>query len=66
LGPANAPLAEAKKVWLTNCKNQSDETRAKVQASTDLQKTVQELGAADFNSQLMRLQKKSAETQPKQ
>lgn len=37
-----------------------------MQASTDLQKTVQELGAADLTSQLMRLQKKSAETQQKQ
>ena len=63
---ASSDMTEAKKVWLTNCKNQSDETRAKVQASTNLQKTVQELGAADLTSLLMRLQKKSAETQSKQ
>lgn len=43
---------KAKAVWLTNCKNQTDETRAKVEASTDLQKTVLELGAANLNSQL--------------
>jgi hypothetical protein len=63
---ASSDVTKAKKVWLTTCKNQSDETRTKVQASTDLQKTVQELGAADLTSQLMRLQKKSAETQRKQ
>jgi hypothetical protein len=63
---ASSDVTKAKEVWLTNCKNQSDETSTKVQASTDLQKTVQELGAADLTSQLMRLQKKSAETQQKQ
>jgi hypothetical protein len=59
---ASSDAAKAKAVWLTNCKSQSDETRAKVLASADLQKTVQELGAADMTSQLMRLQKKG-ETQ---
>lgn len=63
---AASDVIKAKEVWLTNCKNQSGETRTKMQASTDLQKTVQELGAADLTSQLMRLQKKSAETQQKQ
>ncbi len=63
---ASSDVTMAKKVWLTICKNQSDETRIKVQASTDLQKTLQELGAADLTSQLMRLQKKSAETRQKQ
>jgi hypothetical protein len=63
---ASSDMAKAKKVWLTNCMNQSAETRTKVEASSDLQKTVQELGAADLTSLLMRLQKKSAETQPKQ
>lgn len=63
---ASSDVTKAKKIWLTTCKNQSDETRTKVQASTDLQGTVQELGAADLTSLLMRLQKKSAETQRKQ
>ena len=63
---ASSDVTKAKEVWLTTCKNQSDETRTKVQTSTDLQKTVQELGAADLTSLLMRLQKKSAETQRKQ
>ncbi|WP_246185895.1 hypothetical protein [Pandoraea iniqua] len=43
-------LAKAKDVWLTNCKNQSEEVKAEVQASTDLQKTVQSLGAAALTS----------------
>jgi hypothetical protein len=63
---ASSDAAKAKEVWLTTCKNQSDDTRTKVQASSDLQKTVQELWAADLTSQLMRLQKKSTETQQKQ
>jgi hypothetical protein len=63
---ASSDMTKAKKIWLTNCKNQSAETRSKVEATTDLQKTVQELGAADLTSLLMRLQKKSAEAQPKQ
>jgi hypothetical protein len=58
---ASSDMSKAKTVWLTICKNQSDETRTKVQASTDLQKTVQELGAADLTSQVMRLQKKATE-----
>jgi hypothetical protein len=62
---ASSDSSKAKEFWLTNCKNQSDDTRAKVQASHDLQKTVQELGAANLTSQLMRLQKKSAETPQK-
>jgi hypothetical protein len=63
---ASPDVTKAKMLWLSTCKNQSDETRTKVQASTDFQKTVQELGAADLTSQLMRLQKKSAESQRKQ
>lgn len=57
----SSDMIKAKEVWLTNCKNQSDEAKTRVQASTDLQKTVQELGAADFSSQLIKLQKKAAE-----
>lgn len=60
---ATPDMAKAKTLWLTTCKNPSDETRAKVQASPDLQKTLQELGAADLTSQLMRLQKKAADPQ---
>ena len=61
---AQSDPPKAKAVWLTNCKNQSDETRARVEASSDLQKTVQELAAANLTSQLMQLQKK-AEAQKK-
>jgi len=50
---ASIELAKGKQVWLTNCKTQSEEAKAKVQASTDLQKTLQELGAADLNVRLM-------------
>jgi hypothetical protein len=63
---ASSNMAKAKEIWLTNCKNQSDEAKTKVQASTDLQKTVQELGATDLASQLIKLQKKAAEAQEKQ
>jgi hypothetical protein len=63
---ATSDMAKAKEVWLTNCKNQSVEAKTKVQASTDLQKTVQELGAADLAAQLLMLQKmKDAEAQRK-
>lgn len=58
---AFSDMTKAKEFWLKNCKNESDETKAKVQASTDLQKTVQELGAADLAAQLIKLQKKAAE-----
>jgi hypothetical protein len=60
---ASSAMAKAKEVWLTNCKNQSDEAKTKVQASTDLQKTVQELGAADLTVQLIKLRQKAAEAQ---
>ena len=60
---ASSDMTKAKNFWLTNCKGQSEEARTRVQASTDLQKTVQERGAADLTSQLMRLQKKAAESQ---
>jgi hypothetical protein len=60
---AATDMAKAKEVWLTNCKNQSEETKAKVRASADLQKTVQELVAADLAAQLVKLQKKAAEAQ---
>lgn len=60
---AFSDIAKAKEVWLTNCKSESDEAKSKVQASTDLQKTVQDLGAADLATQLGKLQKKAAELQ---
>ena len=56
---------KAKEFWLTVCKAQSPEDRAKVQASTNLQKTVQELGAADLTAKVLELQKKAAEAQKK-
>lgn len=62
---ASSDMAKAREVWLTNCKNQSDEARTMVQASADLQKTVQELGAADLTVQLTKLQKKAAGAQKK-
>ncbi|WP_338117830.1 hypothetical protein, partial [Paraburkholderia silviterrae] len=63
---ASPDLAKAKEVWLANCKHQSDEAKTRVQASDDLQKTVQELGANDLTSLLRKLQKKTAEPQTKQ
>jgi hypothetical protein len=60
---ATPDMAKAKEVWLANCKNQSDEAKAKVRASTDLQKTVQELGAADLTTRIMKLRKKAAGVQ---
>lgn len=62
---ASADLAKAKEVWLTNCKSQSDEAKAKVSASTDLQKTVQELGAQALAAQLVKLQQRAAQAQKK-
>ncbi len=49
----------AKEIWLTNCKDASDDTRAKVQVSNDLQKTLQELGAVALTVQLTKLQTKA-------
>jgi hypothetical protein len=62
---ATSDSPKAKELWLTICKNQSSETRTKVQASADLQKTVQEVGAADLTAQILKLQKKAAEAQKK-
>ncbi|PWT85906.1 MAG: hypothetical protein C5B58_02325 [Acidobacteria bacterium] len=62
---AASEMAKAKEVWLTNCKNQSPETKSKVQASSDLQKTVQELGAVDVTARMTKFQKKAAEGQGK-
>ncbi|CAM2164325.1 Ankyrin repeat domain-containing protein [Paraburkholderia sacchari] len=63
---ASSDLAKAKEVWLTNCKGQSEEAKAEVQASTDLQKTVQGLGTAELTSLMTKLRKKAAEAQTKQ
>jgi len=60
---ASPDLNKAKKVWLTICKSQSAEGQAKVQSSTDLQKTVQELGAFDLATQLIKLQKQAKESE---
>jgi hypothetical protein len=62
---ATSDPPKAKEVWLTICKNQSPDTRSKVQASTDLQKTVQEVGAAELTAKILELQKKAAEAQKK-
>jgi hypothetical protein len=58
-------MAKAKEVWLTACKNESAEAKSKVQASADLQKTAQELGAAYLTALLSQAQKKAAEAQKK-
>jgi hypothetical protein len=63
---ASSDMAKAKEVWLANCKNQTEETKTKVQASTDVQQTVQELGAADLTSLMLKLRKKAADAQRKQ
>ncbi|MRW85696.1 hypothetical protein GJ698_16575 [Pseudoduganella sp. FT26W] len=56
---ATHDMAQAKTVWLTACTGQSVATKAKVQTSTDLQKTVQEIGAADLNTQVTKLMQKA-------
>ncbi|CAB3742630.1 hypothetical protein [Paraburkholderia rhynchosiae] len=63
---ASSDMATAKEVWLANCKNQTEETKTKVQASTEVQKTVQELGAADLTSLMIKLRKTAAQAQQKQ
>jgi len=62
---ASADLAKAKDVWLTNCLSQSDQAKAKVRASTDLQKTVQEMGAETLAAKLVELQQRAAQAQKK-
>ncbi|WP_233867665.1 hypothetical protein [Paraburkholderia adhaesiva] len=62
---ASSDMAKAKEVWLTNCKNQSEDAKTKVQASTDLQKTVQELGADELTTLMTELRKKAADVQKK-
>jgi len=63
---AHPDMAKAKEIWLTNCKDQSDEAKVKVQAGADLQKTVQELGAADLAAQVVKLRQKAEEAKKKQ
>jgi hypothetical protein len=55
---ASPTTVKAKDVWSTVCKNQSVEGKARVQSSTDLQKTVQELGLSALTVQLQKMQKK--------
>jgi len=57
---ARVDLAKAKDIWLNNCTGQSADAASRVRASTDLLKTVQELGAADFVVQMQKLQAKAA------
>lgn len=52
-------MAKAKEVWLTNCTKAPPEARTSVAAATDLQKTVQSLGAADLTALLVKLQNKA-------
>ena len=59
-------MAKAKEVWLASCKNETEETETQVRASTDVQRTVQELGAENLTSLLIMLQKNAAEARKKQ
>lgn len=58
---AHADMARAKDVWLANCKNRSPAIDAEIRGATDLQKTVQALGATTLTEQLQQMQKKAAE-----
>ncbi|NIA53574.1 hypothetical protein HAV22_07900 [Massilia sp. TW-1] len=58
---AHADMAKAKDVWLANCKNRSPAIESGIRGATDLQKTVQALGATTLTEQLQRMQKKAAE-----
>lgn len=60
---AVADLAAAKALWLSSCQNGSAGAKAKVQASSDLQMTLQELGAADLIDQAVKMRNKAAEAQ---
>lgn len=53
---ARADMGKAKEFWLTRCAAQSAEVRSKVQASSDLQATVQSLGAATLAAQMRKAQ----------
>jgi hypothetical protein len=55
---AVADVGKAKEVWMNVCKNQSAAVRDRVRISSDLQKTVQEVGMVEFAEQLRNLQKK--------
>ncbi|MBI3381403.1 MAG: hypothetical protein HY019_05280 [Aquabacterium sp.] len=62
---AVSDLAAAKELWLSNCTNGSEDAKAKVRASSDLQMTLQGLGAADLVGQAIKMRKKAAEAQRK-
>lgn len=49
---------KAKEVWATVCKNQPAEGKSKVQASSDIQATIQELGAAALVAHLQEMHKR--------
>lgn len=49
---ARADMGKAKEFWLTRCTAQSAEARSEVQSSSDLQVTVQSLGAATLAAQM--------------
>lgn len=54
---ARFSMEQAKDVWLSKCKHQSAEGRANVQSSTDIQETVQGLGAFDLAIFILKTQK---------
>jgi hypothetical protein len=62
---ARADMANAKAVWLANCKNKSPAVDSEIRGATDLQKTVQALGATALTEQLQQMQKKAAEARKK-
>ncbi|MGF6440153.1 hypothetical protein [Paraburkholderia youngii] len=63
---ASPDVVKAKKFWLTHCKSQSEEGKAKVRASDDLQTTVQELGLNALTSELSKRQKDDDEYRQRQ
>jgi hypothetical protein len=63
---AHPDITKAKEIWLTNCKGQSNEEKLKVRASADLQKTIQELGAANLSAQLIKLRQRALDAKKKQ
>lgn len=57
---ARLDTAQAKAAWTVICKNQLESTRAQIAASTDLQRTTQQLGTTELNKKLIELQEKAA------
>jgi hypothetical protein len=59
---AHADMAQAKAVWLAQCKNSAAATVSTIQAAADLQATVQALGADDLAAYVRQLQQKATQT----